>query len=63
MDHQNMNNSHNHGYPTESRRVSIARALYEHWVEEDFTGEYASWDDLDDKATWLERADAVEAVL
>jgi hypothetical protein len=43
-------------------REAIARALYEHWVAEDFGNDYCDWARLPDKQTWLERADAVLAV-
>jgi hypothetical protein len=43
-------------------RERVAKALYEHWVAEDFANEYAPWEHLADKATWLERADAVVAL-
>lgn len=33
-----------------------AKALYDHWVEEDFANEYVSWKLLPDKQTWRERA-------
>jgi len=41
------------------RKEVIARALYEAWVEEDFAQDYAGWEDLQDKQTWLDRAQAV----
>jgi hypothetical protein len=40
-------------------RDRIAKALYDHWVAEDFGNEYCSWELLGDKTTWRERADAV----
>jgi hypothetical protein len=44
-------------------REAIARALYEHWVAEDFSNEYLSWDLLPGKDTWLDRAVAVIGAL
>lgn len=43
-------------------RETVARALYEHFVGEDFLNEYAPWDALGGKDEWLERADVVVAV-
>jgi hypothetical protein len=43
-------------------REEIGRALYDHWVEEDFANEYCSWDQLPDKAIWLSRADRILAI-
>lgn len=44
-------------------REDIARALYEHWIKEDLANEYCCWDLLLGKEQWLDRADAVLAVL
>lgn len=35
---------------------AAAKALYEHWVEEDWPNEYCSWEQLRDQQTWIERA-------
>ncbi|MDB5707836.1 MAG: hypothetical protein JWN66_4952 [Sphingomonas bacterium] len=48
--------------PPEGVREEIARALYEHWVAEDFDNEYAPWELLGDKATWLARAEAILSI-
>lgn len=41
----------------------IAKALYEHWIAEDFANDYAPWDKLQDKATWIARAEVVLAAM
>jgi len=43
-------------------REVIARALYEHWIAEDFANEYCGWAALGDQDTWLARADAILAL-
>lgn len=43
--------------------TAAAKALYEGWVVEDFGNEYAPWEQLGDKDTWLARAElALRAV-
>lgn len=44
-------------------RERIARALYKHWVEEDFATEYAAWGELAGKDVWYSRADAILSLL
>lgn len=46
----------------EKLREEIARALYEHFVGDDFLNEYAPWPELGDKQTWFERADVVLSI-
>jgi hypothetical protein len=43
-------------------RERIARALYEHWVSEQFE-EFVSWERLQGKDLWRERADAILTLL
>lgn len=38
------------------RIEAAAKALYEHWVEEDWPNEYCAWEQLPDQQTWRERA-------
>ena len=47
--------------PDETLIERMARALYEDWVNEDFANEYAGWELLGDKSTWLSRAQAALA--
>jgi len=44
-------------------REAMARALYEHWVAENIEDDWAGWERLGDKETWLSRADAALAAL
>lgn len=47
---------------TDYRRECIAKALYDHWAEEnELCDTYVCWRMLPDKATWYNRADAVIA--
>lgn len=48
--------------PPPELRADVARSLYESWVQEDFTNEYCSWEQLQGKDVWLDRADAAIAV-
>ena len=48
---------------TDANVERVARALYEHWVAENFNEEWASWDRLGDKETWRDRARAAIAAL
>lgn len=41
----------------------VATALYQHWAEECFPEELATWEKLGDKQTWIERAQAAIAAL
>lgn len=43
--------------PTQDKRaMAAAKALYEHWVAEDFANEYVPWEQCPNWTLWLERA-------